>query len=199
MISDIQSATAHLDPASQLEAKLKPMWIAANQGDESAYRSALELMAQALRRSFSGRLRGRAAVAEELVQEVLLTIHVKRGTYNPAFPVSAWMYGIARHKCADFFRSQGLADSLTDSLTDSTENGEDLQIASEECTADTLRDLQTLLNYLPDSQRTAITLAKLEGLTLEEVSDKTGSSIAAVKVQIHRGLTKLAEIVRKTK
>lgn len=195
MISDIQTATDSPDPLSQLEAKLKPLWIAANHGDDAAYRSALELMAHALRRSFSGRLRGRTAEAEELVQEVLLSIHVKRGSYNPAFPVTAWMYGIARHKYADFFRSQGLGDSLTDRL----EDGDDLQIASEESTDDTLRDLQTLLNQLPENQRTAITLAKLEGLSLEEVSDRTGASVAAVKVQIHRGLTKLAAIVRKTR
>lgn len=193
MIDDIHPASTRLDPLGQLEARLKPLWIAANRGDENAYRSALELMALALRRSFSGRLRGRFAEAEELVQEVLLSIHVKRGSYNPDFPVTAWMYGIARHKSADFFRSQGLADSLTDSLD---EIGE-LQIVSQESDDDTLRDLETLLAQLPEAQRAAITLAKLEGLTLEEVSDRTGSSVAAIKVQIHRGLAKLAQIVRK--
>ena len=55
-----------------------------------------------------------------------------------------------------------------------------------------------LLGAIPAAQREAIVLTKIEGLSIAEVSARTGASVAAVKVQVHRGLKKLAELVRTT-
>lgn len=60
------------------------------------------------------------------------------------------------------------------------------------------RDLATLLAELPDAQQQAIALIKLEGLSVAEASQRTGVSASALKVQVHRGLKRLAELVRKT-
>jgi RNA polymerase sigma-70 factor (ECF subfamily) len=50
---------------------------------------------------------------------------------------------------------------------------------------------------LPEAQQQAIALIKLEGLTVAEASQRTGVSVSALKVQVHRGLKRLAELVRK--
>lgn len=60
------------------------------------------------------------------------------------------------------------------------------------------RDLETLLGALPRVQRQAITLLRLEGLAVQEASQRTGVTASALKVRAHRGLKWLAELVRKT-
>jgi RNA polymerase sigma-70 factor (ECF subfamily) len=59
------------------------------------------------------------------------------------------------------------------------------------------RDLETLLAGLPEAQHRAIALIKLEGLSVAEAAQRTGVSVSALKVQVHRGLKRLAEMVRK--
>ncbi|WP_373509746.1 sigma factor-like helix-turn-helix DNA-binding protein [Thiocapsa sp.] len=60
------------------------------------------------------------------------------------------------------------------------------------------RDLTTLLAELPQAQQHAISLIKLEGLSIAEASQRTGISASAMKVQVHRGIKRLAEPVRQT-
>ena len=59
------------------------------------------------------------------------------------------------------------------------------------------RDLETLFRTLPQAQRQAIELTKLEGLSVTEAAARTGASESAIKVQVHRGLERLAALVRK--
>jgi len=58
-------------------------------------------------------------------------------------------------------------------------------------------DLEILLAGLPQAQQQAIVLIKLEGLSVAEASQRSGVSVAALKVQVHRGLKRLADLVRK--
>ena len=51
---------------------------------------------------------------------------------------------------------------------------------------------------MPAAQQQAITLTKLEGLSMVEASARTGVSVAALKVQVHRGLKRLAALVKET-
>ena len=81
-------AGARVDP---FEAALHPLWVRAQAGDESAYRDALHRMAVRLRVYLRQRLRGLPDEVEDLVQEILLALHLQRGSYDPALPVSAWM------------------------------------------------------------------------------------------------------------
>jgi RNA polymerase sigma-70 factor (ECF subfamily) len=131
---------------------------------------------------------------EDLVQETLLAIHLQRGTWDPEVPVSRWVLAIARHKLIDLWRRRGRREALNDPL-------DDLAEADQPAVWDELpvqRDLETLLGALPQAQRQAITLIKLEGLAVAEASQRTGVSASALKVQVHRGLKRLAELVRKT-
>ena len=59
------------------------------------------------------------------------------------------------------------------------------------------RDLEVLFDELPQAQRQAIVLTKLEGLSVAEAAARTGASESAIKVQVHLGLKRLAALVRK--
>jgi RNA polymerase sigma-70 factor, ECF subfamily len=177
---------------SDFEATVQPLWARAQEGDEKAYRQALDLMARRLRAYFRRRMPTLDADVEDLVQETLLAVHLQRGTYDPSFAVSAWFTAIARHKMVDLWRRRGRRDDLTDEYVDEDE----LEFATAPQETHALRDLAQLLKTLPELQRQAIELTKLEGLSVAEASEKTGVSESAIKVQVHRGLKRLAALVK---
>lgn len=174
------------------ETHLKRSWMRAQAGDETAYRESLTRIAVRLRSFFGRRLQSFPDDVEDLVQETLLAIHLQRGTCDPALPVSAWVHAIARHKLVDLWRRRGRREALTDAFDDLDEAQHPVVQAEQPAR----RDLHVLLDTLPPAQRQAIVLTKIAGLSMAEASQRTGVSIAALKVQVHRGLKRLAELVR---
>jgi RNA polymerase sigma-70 factor, ECF subfamily len=175
------------------ESALKPLWLRAQSGDDAAYRQCLGLLAGRLRAYLKRRLSAFPDEVEDLVQETLLALHLQRGTYDPALPVSAWAVAIARHKLVDLWRRRGQRDSLHDAIDDVDEQ----LLAAEPDDGGARRDLEVLLQDLPQAQRQAIVLTKLEGLSVAEAAERTGASESAIKVQVHRGLKRLAALVRR--
>lgn len=174
------------------ELTLKPLWLRAQAGDSEAYRLALAKIALRLRKFYSRRLQALPDEVEDLVQETLLALHLQRGTYDETLPVSSWVFAIARHKLVDLWRRRGRRESLNDSLDDLSEDQH--PVGREELPSK--RDLAVLLEQLPAPQRQAILLTKIEGLSMIEASERSGVSVAALKVQVHRGLKYLADLVR---
>ena len=175
------------------ESVLKPLWTRAQAGDDAAYRNALTSIARRLRAFFGRRMLSVADDVEDLVQETLLALHLQRGTYDPALPVSAWVHAIARHKLVDLWRRRGRREALHDPLDDLDESEHPFAADDEQPAR---RDLGILLQSLPAAQQQAITLTKIEGLSMVEASARTGVSVAALKVQVHRGLKRLAALVK---
>ena len=176
-----------------IEQVLKPLWLRAQDGDEGAYRQCLTLLSSRLRAYLRRRLTAQPDEVEDLVQETLLALHLQRGTYDSSLPVSAWAVAIARHKLIDAWRRRGRRDALHDAFEDVDE----ALLASEPDDGGAKRDLGVLLSDLPEAQRQAIVLTKLEGLSVAEAAASTGASKSAIKVQVHRGLKRLAELVRR--
>jgi RNA polymerase sigma-70 factor, ECF subfamily len=176
---------------NDFESRLKPLWLRAQLGDEIAYRDALEQIATRLRGYLRRRMRGLQDEVEDLVQETLLALHLQRGTYDPVLPVGAWVLAIARHKLVDLWRRRGRRDNLHDELDSVV--GLALPVDED---VEARRDIGKLLLELPQAQRRAIVLTKLEGLSIAEASARTGASESAIKVQVHRGLKRLAALVR---
>lgn len=174
------------------ESGLKPLWMRARTGDDAAYRAALERIAARLRNYFARRLQHLPDDVEDLVQETLLALHLQRGTYDPALPVSAWVHSIARHKLIDLWRRRGRREALHEPLDDL----DDSMMPVTEDSFPAQRDLAVLINTLPKAQQQAIVLTRIEGLSMAEASARTGVSVAALKVQVHRGLKRLAELVK---
>lgn len=174
------------------EARLGPLWQRAQAGDEVAYRQALQLIATRLRAYLRRRMQSLPDDLEDLVQETLLAVHLQRGTYDPQLPLGAWVLAIARHKLVDLWRRRGRRDALHDAIDDVDES----RLAVSDDAQPARRDLLRLLEQLPEAQQRAIVLLKIDGLSLVEASQRTGVSVAALKVQVHRGLKRLAAFVR---
>jgi RNA polymerase sigma-70 factor (ECF subfamily) len=175
------------------EARLRALLVAAQGGDAPAYAAFLRDTAALLRPFFRRRLSQLPDDIEDLVQETLLAVHNKRHTYDPAQPVTAWMYAIARYKLVDLLRARSGREALHDPVDEeSLELGSDAAPAAQEAR----RDLRVLLAQLPDKQRLPIEYVKIEGWSVEETAARTGLSLSAVKIGIHRGLKVLAARIR---
>ena len=175
------------------ESGLKPLWTRAQAGDDAAYREALARIARRLRAFLGRRMLSVQDEVEDLVQETLLALHLQRGTYDPTLPVSAWVHAIARHKLVDLWRRRGRREALHEPLDDLDESAHPL---ADDNAQPARRDLAVLLDALPPAQQQAIVLTRIEGLSMLEASSRTGVSVAALKVQVHRGLKRLAALVK---
>lgn len=169
------------------EDNLRRLMTAGLQGDEKCYREFLAVLAPLLRSFFRRRLATRdSGTAEDLVQETLLAVHLRRQGYDSGRPITAWLFAIARYKLIDHLRraQNATSDIPLDAVDD--------LFASETADAsEPTHDLGSLMSHLPEKQRNAITLVKLEGFTAREASARIGVSEADVKISIHRGLKKL--------
>jgi RNA polymerase sigma-70 factor (ECF subfamily) len=174
---------------SEIEGRLKVLMTRSLAGDAAAHRALLQTLATYLRAYFHGRLHGDADV-EDLVQETLLAVHLKRETFDVNERVTAWVFAIARHKLIDWYRRRGSR------LVTPLEEAADACVTDAYNDATVQKDLTRLLGELPEKQAMAIRYMKLEGLSAVETAARTGQSVAAVKVDVHRGLKKLIDRMR---
>jgi RNA polymerase sigma factor (sigma-70 family) len=157
---------------------------AAQGGEGQAYRRLLRELDAWLRRYYARRLPSPAA--EDARQDALLAIHVNRYSYTPSRPFGRWVAAIARYKWIDQIRAQSRSSTL--SLED------DVPVADHEEAATSAIAVDDLLRRLKPAQADVIRLVKLQGGSIEDASKATGQSKALVKVNIHRGLRKLAAL-----
>lgn len=167
---------------------------AAIAGDAGAYRSALERLALELRplvrRGLVRAGRG-TGDAEDIVQETLLAIHLKRQTWDSAQSLEPWARAIAHHKLVDHLRRKGFRTHLD--IADYA----DVLPAPAATAADatgTAREIAALMSRLPLAQRTIVEAMSIEGRSAREVGDRLGMSEGAVRVALHRALKKLAAL-----
>ncbi|WP_244532055.1 sigma-70 family RNA polymerase sigma factor [Methylocapsa palsarum] len=162
---------------------------AANAGDAAAYQDLLRRLAPVLRESARrGLFRAGASVAdaEDIVQETLLAIHLKRQTWIADAPIGPWIRAIARHKMIDALRRRGRRIDLP--LEDfvgilaSADAEPDLVVA----------DVDRHLDTLPAGQRNVVRAIAVEGASIDEAASRLSMSNGAVRVALHRGLAALA-------
>jgi RNA polymerase sigma-70 factor (ECF subfamily) len=159
-------------------------------GDAGAYRQLLDELSARLRGYFRRRLGLDTAEVEDLVQETLLAVHLRRATYDQSLPFTPWAYAVARYKLMDHFRRQHRHVRLP--LEDAG-----ALLAEETVEEGAVRaDLQRLLARLPDRQRRLIEEVKILGLTVEEAAKKRGVSAISARVMIHRSLRLLSRVVQ---
>jgi RNA polymerase sigma-70 factor (ECF subfamily) len=171
------------------EAALHALMVRGLAGDSRAYSALLKRLADLLRTYFSRRLFRQPHEAEDLVQDVLMAIHAKRGTFDPSLRLTAWIYAIAQYKLIDYLRRakrRGIAVPIENETA----------LFAEEADPAASSDVEALLNHLPEKQRQAIRLVKLEELSVRETAERTGISESDVKVSVHRGLKKLSKVIK---
>lgn len=164
-------------------------------GDGFAYESLLRTLAGRLRRYFSARLFQRAADAEDLTQDTLLAIHQQRSSFDPSQPLAAWVYAIARYKLIDHLRREGVRihvpiDEVGELFAPDQTDAVDA--------VDAARDIASLMAHLPDQQRSAIQLTKLDQQSTREAAALSGMSETSIRVNAHRGVRRLIALIRRT-
>ncbi len=164
----------------------RELMVAAQSGSSGAYRQLLGELASWLQRYYTKRLP--AAVVDDVVQEALLAIHEKRHTYDPSKAFGPWFAAIARYKWIDRLRT--MRANVTEELPG------DLAVQDHADGVLGARSLESLLGRLKPAQADAIRLVKLEGLSIAEAAERTGQTVSLVKVNIHRGLSRLSAIVQ---
>lgn len=160
---------------------------AAQAGDVDAYRTLLSELAVWLRRYYGRRLP--PPMIEDAVQDALLAIHEKRHTYDPGCSLAPWLAAIARYKWTDRLRSlkSGAAKPLGENL--GIPDRGDSVIAGTTCQP---------LAELRAPQAEMVRSGKLESHSAEEACRATGRLSALIKVNFHRGIRRLADIIRAT-
>ncbi len=157
----------------------------AQDGDRAAYRSLLELCQRWLKRYYARRTL--PSVLDDLVQETMISLHRKRASYDPARPFLPWLAAIARYRWIDHLRRVGRAAETAlddDIMADPSDPGVVARLS-----------LDRLLERLPERQSSVIRLVKIDGFSIAEAAAQSGQSEPLVKVNIHRGLKKLAACV----
>jgi RNA polymerase sigma factor (sigma-70 family) len=162
---------------------------AANRGDAAAYGRLLRAITPVLR----GIVRARGAAlgpegCEDVLQEVLLAIHLKRQTWREEAPLRPWLYAVARHKVVDAFRARGRRVDLP--VEDFAEvlpapAGPDPLVA---------RDMETVLSRLDPRAAEIVRAMGVMGETAAETAARMDMTEGAVRVALHRALKAVARL-----
>lgn len=163
----------------------------AQSGDAAAYRRLLREVTPWLR-AVAGRAHRNPADAEDSVQDILLTLHEVRHTYQPARPFRPWLAGIARHRILDRLRVKGRQATREVALDLDRHD-----VAAPEADSPVLDApaLHAGLRALPGGQRQAVTLLGLQQMSLKQAAAASGQSSGALKVAMHRGLKTLRRLL----
>ncbi|WP_374570544.1 sigma-70 family RNA polymerase sigma factor [Phenylobacterium sp.] len=173
-----------------VEDRLKSLMLRGLDGDAAAQRELLSELARLLRRYYARRLGDETADLEDLVQETLIAVHVRRASYDRAQPFTAWAYAMARYKLIDHYRRRRTRRAVPLEDAGALFAPEDTEAATAGA------DVDRLLGELPPKQQEAIRLTRLEGLSVAEAAERSGQSESSVKVGVHRGLKTLMARLR---
>lgn len=168
---------------------------AAQAGDQRAYGQVLTRAVPLVRNMVRRRISDQNLV-EDVVQDVLLTIHRVRHTYDPLRPFEPWVAAVAAARSVDAQRRSGRVRRREISDDDMLEREADRDA---ERSADALAarsEVDSLLAQLPDRQREAVQMVKLRELSLDEAAQAGNLSVSAMKALIHRAMTRLRELER---
>jgi RNA polymerase sigma factor (sigma-70 family) len=166
---------------------------AANRGDARSYHRLLTELAPMLR-SVARRGYARYGVApedvEDVVQETLLALHLKRHTWHEGQPLLPWIVAIARNKLVDNLRRRGRhihlpIDEISETLA-AEDPGVDMNGA----------DAERLMARLQGRQRDIVLAISIEGASARQVAERLGMTEGAVRVALHRALQSLAKAFR---
>ncbi len=163
----------------------------AQDGDAAAYLRLLEEITPYLR-SRTARYHRDPRDIEDTVQDILLTLHSVRHTYDPARPFGPWLVGLANRRAFDRLRRQDRQRTHEVPLT--TEHEAVAAAEDGEAYSDK-RHLEGAIGDLPPAQQQAIRMLKLKEMSLKEAATASGMSIASLKVATHRALKRLRDML----
>ncbi len=167
------------------EAELARLMRAAISGDERAYGDFLQQAACRVRGLARRKIVQGSIDLEDIVQETLLAIHLKRHTWRQDAPIMPWLYAIAKYKLIDAFRHRGrrieieigeIAETFAEPISETASN----------------REIGQALETLAPGQRSVVTAISVDGRSIGETAKWLGMSETAVRVAFHRGLAAIS-------
>jgi RNA polymerase sigma-70 factor (ECF subfamily) len=167
------------------ETELAGLMRAALAGDEHAYREFLQQAAYFVRGIARRKITQGGLDPEDVVQETLLAIHMKRHTWRADAPIKPWLGAIARYKLIDAFRRRGRRIEI-----EIDEIAESYAASEPETVSD--REIGRALDVLAPVQRSVVAAISIEGRSIGEAAKSLGMSETAVRVSLHRGLAAIA-------
>ena len=178
----------NIDPASEKRSRTRARLMAGMQdGDADSCRALLDDIGPLLTNFLRRRIADREAL-EDVYQETLMALFQARHTYDPSRPLEPWLFAIARNVAADHARhfwARASVEQLTDRMPEVA--------AGEEPRSDP--NLDDAIARLPEQQRQAFSMLKLEGLSIEQAAVRTGVSAGALRVRAHRAYKALRKLL----
>jgi len=163
-------------------------------GDSAAYRRLLSAIAPVLRATARrGLARAGQPVdqSEDIVQDILLAVHLKRHTWDAGAPFAPWLFAIARNKLIDALRRRGRRVFVNiDDFSETIPS----EPAEESVPA---REVAVHLESLPARQRDVLQSIAVDSASIKATAAKLSMSEGAVRVALHRGLANLTARLRK--
>jgi len=191
------SARVHTDQ-QDFDERLAVMMRAAQNGDARVYSQLLQEITPLLRNIVRKRRKLlRPEDIEDLVQDILLSLHAVRATYDSNRPFMPWLLAITRNRLADGARHYARrtvhevqVENLAITFSDKEANTDDGEFGDPEA-------LKKAIEALPPRQRQAVEMLKLKEMSLKEASGKSGTSVSALKVSVHRAMIALRKTLVK--
>lgn len=160
----------------------------AKAGDAVAYDLCLRDIARVLRpivRRGLVRAGASAADAEDVVQDILIAVHLKRHAWDETRPFAPWLHAVARYKLVDALRRRGSRVHVP--IEDFAETLPAQDTGEPRIESDVVR----ALSQLPERQATVVRTIAVEGASIAETAARLNVSEGAVRVALHRGLSAL--------
>lgn len=179
-------------PDAELEWTI--LMTAAADGDAGAYSRLLAGITPVIRSTALRTCRQYGAPTgdvEDVVQETLLAIHLKRHTWRVGDPVSPWIRAIAKYKLIDALRKRTRRREIDIEDFSQSLPSEDSGDPSSS------GDVERLLVHLSTRDQMILRLVSIDGHSNRDAGEKLGMNETAVRVALHRSLKRLAELLRK--
>ena len=162
----------------------------AQDGNQAAYASLLREVLPILKRVVQARL-GFLPVMdrEDLVQDILMSLHAARATYDPARPFKPWLMTISHNRMVDQARRNSRRTANEVAVDEYPADVADAGTAADRYGDP--EELRRAIRVLPKGQRSVVELLKLREMSLKEASQATGMSVSALKVSVHRAIKTL--------
>lgn len=156
-------------------------------GDSASYARFLNEISPLLRRMIGAKVP--ASDVEDVLQEVLISIHKARHTYDGLRPIMPWLAAITHFRMTDYLRKH--YSSMRHQTTDIADVQEFLADVTQ--ASGPSENIEELLKDVPEKQKQILTMMHVEGFTAKQVGEKLNMNESAVKVAAHRAIKKIRE------
>lgn len=167
--------------------ELTALFCAGQSGDVASYNKFLQQITPILQRIVAKKLP--MSDIEDVLQEILISLHKARHTYDGGRPLMPWIFAIAQFRINDHLRKLYAQPQNTTNIDDMAEIlGSDVTKPYEDS-----ESLEGILKDTPDREKQILTMMYVEGHTAKETAQKMDMKESAVKVAAHRAIKKIRE------